>query len=174
MVRYAEALANRGLDVVTFNFLYMEARRGAPDRPPKLEACFVAVIDWARKQCQSQRFAIGGKSMGGRIASMVQAKAPSADALVFLGYPLHPPKQPDKLRAAHLSDIHVPMLFVQGERDPFGSREELEPILAKLPIARLHVVPSGDHSLSVPKRVRAQAEVDAELQDRIARFIVDR
>jgi predicted alpha/beta-hydrolase family hydrolase len=92
---------------------------------------------------------------------------------VFLGYPLHPPKQPDKQRAEHLPRIGVPLLFVQGERDPFGTPAELAPIVQHIPRARVYVVPSGDHSLSVPKRLRAQGLVDADVDDVIARFVVE-
>src|SRR5438034_2591038 len=121
---FAHGLAARGLDVMTFNFLYSEHGRGAPDQKPKLELCYESVIEAAsrHRKLKSNRLAIGGKSMGGRIASQVAAKGEHDLAgLVFLGYPLHPPGKPEQLRDAHLKEIRAPMLFMQGSRDPFGT-----------------------------------------------------
>jgi predicted alpha/beta-hydrolase family hydrolase len=132
MVLFAGGLAARGLDVLTFNFLYSERRRGAPDHKLKLELCYQTVIEAARmhRKLKANRLAIGGKSMGGRIASQVAAAgAGELAGLVFLGYPLHPPGNPEKLRAAHLKDIRAPLLFMQGSRDPFGTPEELRLII---------------------------------------------
>jgi predicted alpha/beta-hydrolase family hydrolase len=120
MVRFAEDLAARGFDTVTFNFLYKERGRGAPDPKAKLESCYAAVIETVRRQkkLSNNRLVIGGKSMGGRIASQVAAANGEGIAgLVYLGYPLHPPGKPEQLRDKHLQDIHAPMLFVQGTRD---------------------------------------------------------
>lgn len=176
MIAFAEGLAARGVEVVTFNFPYTEAKRGAPDKPPVLEACWRDVIAAVRPSLAGRKLAIGGKSMGGRIASMVAsmgaAAQPVADALVFLGYPLHPPKRPAELRAKHLPKIAAPMLFVQGTRDPFGGPDELAPILAGAPNATVLPVAGGDHSLVVPRRLgRPQAEVYAEVQDAIVRWL---
>src|SRR5437899_1397233 len=102
---FAAALAERGIDVITFNFLYMERDRRLPDPKARLELCYRAGIDAAlkHKKLKNNRLLIGGKSMGGRIASQVAASHPERiDGLVFLGYPLHPPGRPDKLRAGHL------------------------------------------------------------------------
>jgi uncharacterized protein len=155
IVSFASGLAARGIDIMTFNFLYREQGRRIPDPNDKLEACWRAVIEAVRGQMESSRdtLAIGGKSMGGRIASQVAAAAIGDLAgLVFLGYPLHPPGRPDRLRAAHLSRIKAPVLFVQGSRDAFGTPDELRPILAQLePPADLYVVEGGDHSFKVPK-----------------------
>ena len=171
MVAFAEGLAARGVEVVTFNFPYTEAKRGAPDKPPVLQACWRDVIAAVRPSLRGRKLAIGGKSMGGRIASMVAAQAPVADALVFLGYPLHPPKRPDQLRSKHLPEIAAPMLFVQGTRDPFGGPDELRPILSGLP-ATIHEVAGGDHSFAVLKKSgRTEAEVFAEAQEAIVRFL---
>jgi len=171
LVRHATALAAQGVEIVTFDFLYMHARRRVPDRMPVLEECYRAVIDAVRAR-GTPRLAIGGKSMGGRVASMIAAADPTTcDGLVFLGYPLHPPGKPLALRAAHLWRVRAPMLFVQGERDAFGTPEELAPIVAELPRAKLVAVAGGDHSLGVPKRVRPQVEVDAEVQTRIFEFL---
>lgn len=176
MTQCAEGLAARGIDVVTFNFLYMERRRRAPDPAPRLEQCYRAAIEATRDRVPSAADAllIGGKSMGGRIASQVAA-ADEADCgvagLVFLGYPLHPPGRPDKRRDAHLPRIAAPMLFVQGSRDTFGTRDELEPVVDACPRARLYVVEGGDHSLKVRKKDgRPQDQVYAAVMDEVARF----
>jgi predicted alpha/beta-hydrolase family hydrolase len=176
MVDFAQGLARRGADTVTFNFPYMEEGRRLPDRAPTLEACFRAVIAAVRGRADvgEGRLVIGGKSMGGRMASHVAAAGlPGLTGLVFLGYPLHPPGKPAELRAAHLARIRQPMLFVQGSRDAFGTPEELAPVLRPLgPTARLHVVEGGDHSFAVPKRSPVpRAEVFAGAQDEIARWL---
>lgn len=158
MVRFATGLSSRGLDVVTFNFLYTEQRRRVPDRADKLEACYKAAIEAARHYdpFRSNVICIGGKSMGGRIASHLAAQqsdeAGPITGLILLGYPLHPPGKPDQLRAAHLPRIRVPMLFVQGTRDPFGTPSELRGVLDSLsgPVT-LHLVENGDHSLAAPR-----------------------
>lgn len=176
MVAYATALAARGIDTLTFNFLYTEQRRRVPDPKEKLEACYRAVIDHARgyPSFAGNRLAIGGKSMGGRIASQVAA-AGLADlaGLVFLGYPLHPPGKPEQLRDKHLPAIAAPMLFIQGARDAFGTPDELRPILARLKApAALYVVERGDHSFKVPKSAGvAQAEVHKTVQAEIERWL---
>jgi predicted alpha/beta-hydrolase family hydrolase len=175
---FANGLAERGCDVLTFNFVYMEQRRHVPDPKPKLEACYVAVIEAAQKhkKLKGNRLAIGGKSMGGRIASQVAVtpeSAPDVDALVFLGYPLHPPGRPDKMRDAHLPQIKAPMLFVQGSRDAFGSPDELREVFKKHRLKpTLYVVEGGDHSLKVPKSQGiTQDEVYASAMDTIADWL---
>jgi predicted alpha/beta-hydrolase family hydrolase len=178
MVGFAEGLARRGVDTVTFNFPYTEQGRRLPDRAETLEACFLAVITAvrARESLAKGRLVIGGKSLGGRIASHVAAAGvPGLAGLVFLGYPLHPPGRPEQLRARHLARVGRPMLFVQGSRDAFGTPAELGPILEPLgPSARLHVVENGDHSFAVPRRsAEPQAEVFARAQDAIARWLRD-
>ena len=172
---FASGLAERGIDVLTFNFVYMEQRRSVPDPKAKLESCYLAVIEAAtrHKKLKGNRLAIGGKSMGGRIASQVGAQPESADeiaSLVFLGYPLHPPGRPDKLRDAHLPEIKAPMLFVQGSRDTFGTPEELRAVFKKHHLSpTLHVVEGGDHSLKVPKSLGVtQDQVYASVMDTIA------
>jgi predicted alpha/beta-hydrolase family hydrolase len=175
MVKFATELAARGIDTVTFNFFYAEHRRGAPDPNDKLEACYRAVIETVRKhkKLARNRVAIGGKSMGGRIASQVAAAGiGDLTGLVFLGYPLHPPGNPEKLRSKHLPLIKAPMLFIQGSRDTFGTAEELKPIVKKLPHATLHVIEGGDHSLKVPKSAGVtQEEVYRAVQDEIAGWL---
>jgi len=173
MVRFATSLALRGIDTITFNFVYTEQRRRLPDRNDKLERCYRAVIDAVRggkfhDDAGRRKLVIGGKSMGGRIASQVAAAGQEGIAgLVFLGYPLHPPGSPDKLRSKHLPDIRAPMLFVQGSRDAFGTPEELQAVLGGLKVAAdLCVVEGGDHSFKVPKR-------SAMPQDEVYEFVLD-
>jgi uncharacterized protein len=169
LVRFATGLAERGVAAVIFNFDYMERHRRVPDPNHKLETCYRAAIRGARShgRLAEDRLAIGGKSMGGRIASQVAAGGiDDVSALVFLGYPLHPPGKPAELRAAHLPQIKIPMLFVQGSRDSFGTPAELRPIVEKLRgNTELHVVDHGDHSFKVPKRtgVAQEAIYDAIL-----------
>jgi uncharacterized protein len=178
MVRMAGAIAARGIEVFTFNFLYTEARRRVPDKNAVLEDTWRAAAAAVRARSVAARRAlfIGGKSMGGRIASQVAAGEGDALAvagLVLLGYPLHPPGRPDKLRAAHLARVEAPMLFVQGSRDAFGSPAELEPFVAPLAArgTRTFAIEGGDHSL-VPRK-SSGLDVDgvtALVADEIARF----
>jgi hypothetical protein len=151
----ATGLAGRGFDVMTFNFLYKERGRSAPDPKARLEACYRAVIDAAvhHRKLINNRLVIGGKSMGGRIASQVAAAEGDRIAgLVFLGYPLHPPGRPDKMRDEHLPKIKAPMLFCQGSRDAFGTEAEIRSTIKKhrLP-AMIFAIEGGDHSFKVPK-----------------------
>jgi len=153
MVRTAEGLAARGITAATFDFPYMAARKSVPDRPPVLEQAWREAIAEARNQMGRVPLFIGGKSMGGRIASHVASQGcPGLSGLVFLGYPLHPPGKPDQRRDAHLPAIAEPMLFVQGSRDAFGTTEEIRALLPKLQHATLHEVPGGDHSFKVSGR----------------------
>jgi uncharacterized protein len=176
MVSFATGLAARGVDTITFNFLYTEQGRRAPDTNNKLEACYRAAIEAARglRKVKANRLLIGGKSLGGRIASQVAAAGMNDLAgLVFLGYPLHAPGKPDQQRTAHLSQIQAPLLFVQGTRDPFGTPAELRSVIEQLKLrATLHEVADGDHSFTVPKRSPAsQEEIYATAQDAILRWI---
>ena len=161
MRMFAKGLAARGLDVLTFNFIYMEQGRSVPDQKPKLEACFRAVVEAGRKhkKLKKNRLVLGGKSMGGRIASQVMAGdesksfADDVAGLVFLGYPLHPPGQSLKLRVEHLEHIKKPMLFVQGTRDALGTPDEIQPFIKSLkPAARIYAIEGGDHSFKAPKK----------------------
>jgi uncharacterized protein len=176
MVAFAEGLARRGCHAVTFNFPYTEQGRRLPDRAPTLEACFRDVIAAvrARPDLAAAPLVIGGKSMGGRMASHLAAQGVADLAgLVALGYPLHPPGRPEQRRAEHLARIRQPLLIVQGERDAFGTPDELRPALAPLGAeATLHVVEGGDHSFKVPKRGPiAQDVVFGRVQDEITRWI---
>jgi uncharacterized protein len=212
---FASGLAERGFDTMTFNFVYMEQGRRVPDPKAKLESCYLAVIEAARKhrKLKGNRIVIGGKSMGGRIASQVAAEKwtglstpdddkqwsgragsksnavdkrkrsqesrddtePTADrlaGLVFLGYPLHPPGRPEKLRDAHLENIKAPMLFVQGSRDAFGAADELRATIKKHRLsATLQVIEGGDHSLKVPKSSGPQQQIYEFVMDEISRWL---
>jgi len=177
MVDFARGLSALGIDVITFNFLYTEQGRRIPDRAPALESCYRAVIERVRAEVESaqQSLFIGGKSMGGRIASQVAATdaALPIAGLVLLGYPLHPPGKPDERRDKHLPGIARPMLFVQGTRDAFGTPAELAPLVDALqPPPALHVVAQGDHSFKLARKdPAAQAALYAELQRVIAAWI---
>jgi predicted alpha/beta-hydrolase family hydrolase len=170
----ATGLAERGLDALTFNFIYKEKGKSVPDPKPKLETCYQAVIEAARKnkKLKGNQLVIGGKSMGGRIASQVAAiDATGIDGLVFLGYPLHPPGRLDKLRDEHLPKIKAPMLFVQGSRDAFGREDEIRTTIKKHRLqAEVYAVASGDHSFKVPKSVAPQQKVYEDLMDEVARW----
>ena len=171
MVKIAKGLAARGIDVVTFDFPYMHAKRGAPDKAPVLESCFLRVIEAsrARKGLGGHRLFIGGKSMGGRMATHLGAQdVAGLKGIVVLGYPLHPPGQPDKLRVAHLPAITVPVLIVQGEKDAFGAPDEFKPHLKtmKAPVL-LHAIAGADHSLTV------RSKKGADVFEGILTFIAD-
>ena len=151
----AEALAERGLRVGRFNFPYMEravteGKRRPPDAMKKLLAAWEEVIHQVFRDLNStQRLAIGGKSMGGRIASM-STHLVGVNALICLGYPFHPPGKPEKLRTEHLSDIKVPTLIVQGERDTFGRKEDVQAM--KIPRRfKKKWLSDGDHSFKPRK-----------------------
>jgi uncharacterized protein len=187
---FASGLAARGFDTMTFNFIYMGQGRHVPDPKTKLESCYRAVMAAARehKKLKGNRLVIGGKSMGGRIASQVAAiedgalpdgRASTSRAskdlagLVFLGYPLHPPGRPEKMRDAHLKDIKAPMLFVQGSRDAFGTPDELRAVIKRLHLpATLYAIEGGDHSIKVPKSSGIQQpQVYENVMDEIAGWL---
>jgi uncharacterized protein len=175
MTSFATAFAELGLQTITFNFLYTEQGRRVPDRRPALEACYAAVIQAVKSELD-RRMAlfIGGKSMGGRIATHLAADdlAESPRGLVLLGYPLHPPGRPHERRDAHLPNVRCPMLFVQGSRDTFGTPTELEPVLATLRApATLHVIEGGDHSFKVAKGGPRQAQVLLEMQQAVVKWL---
>jgi predicted alpha/beta-hydrolase family hydrolase len=124
----------------------------------------------ARADLDPADLVIGGKSMGGRVASHIAARGDRpVSGVVLLGYPLHPPGKPAQWRTAHLPRIHVPMLFLQGTRDPFGTPDELKSVLATVPHVTIVPVEGGDHSFKVPRSSgTSQADVFATMLDRIA------
>jgi predicted alpha/beta-hydrolase family hydrolase len=156
MISVAKGVATRGVDVVTFDFPYMRARKKVPDRAPVLEQAFSEVIAVARRWSGARRLFIGGKSMGGRMATHLgAARLEGLSGIVVFGYPLHPPGKPDQLRVSHLPSIAAPVLIVQGERDAFGTPLELKPALDSMTApVQLYVVQGGDHSLAVSGRRR--------------------
>ena len=165
MTAMAALLAARGIGVVTFDFPYLHDGRKVPDRAPVLEACFAAVANWAVREDGRavDRLLLGGKSMGGRMATHLAAAGftagdgagPALGGIVALGYPLHPPGKPEQLRDLHLPKISVPVLIVQGSRDSFGTPAELTPVVARMtaPVT-VHVVEGGDHSFAVGRTPR--------------------
>jgi uncharacterized protein len=169
----ASELAARAVRVTRFNFAYVEARKKTPDRQPVLEATYGAVVEHVRREERPQRLFLGGKSLGGRIASHVVAGGLTADGLVFLGYPLQPPGRPDRLRSAHLNQISVPMLFVEGTRDPFCPLESLEKVRADFTApVEIAVIDNGDHSLRVRKSSgRSTEEAWGEAVEQVANWI---
>ena len=172
LVRTARGLSARGLSCATFDFGYIEAGRRVPDPAPVLEARWRAAIDEARRAFDGLPLFIGGKSMGGRIASHILAQgARDIAGAIFLGYPLHPPGKPQQRRDAHLPGVKEPMLFVQGTRDAFGTADEIRALLPRLQRATLHEVAGGDHSFKVSGRgaPAADAILDGVL-DAVARW----
>lgn len=174
LAHVAGALAERGLPVLRFNYAYTErmareGRRRPPDRRPVLEAVHRAALAALRARYPERRIVLAGKSMGGRIASYLSAGGADDSALLFLGYPLHPPKKPEKLRSEHFGALAVPALFLQGTRDALCDlgllRRELERFGG---IATLRVVEGADHDFRVLKRSgRTRAEVLVELVEAI-------
>lgn len=167
MQQLAEAVALAGLDVVRFEFPYMAAGRSAPGSASASEAAFRAVADEVRQTSRGPLI-LGGKSYGGRIASHIVAQGYPAGGLVFVGYPLHPPGRPEKIRDAHLGDIAVPMLFLQGTRDAFATADLLHPTVKKLKTASLVEIEGGDHSFKVSRR--PTGAVISELAGHICTF----
>lgn len=157
MVKAARALAERGVTCVTFDFPYITAGKKVPDRAPALEEHWRRMLEESREKLKGLPIFIGGKSMGGRIASHIAAQGVTGvGGVIFFGYPLHPPGRPDQRRDAHLPEIKEPMLFVQGSRDTFGNEQEITGLLPSLQRATLHVIPGGDHSFKVPGGAKAQ------------------
>ena len=170
MTDFADGLGQRGLQVVRFDFPYMikqreTGRRRPPDREPVLRECWQSVIN----SVSAERLIIGGKSLGGRIASLI-ADSSNADGLVCLGYPFHPPGKPERLRTAHLATLQTPTLICQGSRDPFGTTEEV-PHYSMSDAIQIHWLDDGDHSFK-PRRAsgRTLAQNCDEAMDAVAAF----
>ena len=146
-------LARFPLNRLYFNFPYRVAGKKMPDRLPVLQESWRAVIQWVTAELASFPVFIGGKSMGGRIASTIAGEYPFLKGLIFLGYPLHPPGKPNALRDAHLYPLPFPMLFVQGTRDSLAQFELIRQVVAKLgKRATMVVVEQGDHSFKIPRK----------------------
>jgi len=166
MSAVAGELAALGISSLRYQFPYMEIRAKRPDPPALCHATVRAAVDAARALEPGVRLLAGGKSFGARMTSQAQAAAPLRDvrALIFLGFPLHPPKQPSDARAEHLERVLIPMRFVQGTRDEFAESAQLAPVIERLGArASLQSVEAADHSFHVPARTgRTDAEVRAE------------
>lgn len=180
MVAASRALAGRGITVATFDFPYMVQGRSAPDKGPVLESAWRAAVDEARtrREFAGLPLFIGGKSMGGRIASQVAAAGiDDVGGLVYFGYPLHPPGRPQQRRDAHLPSICEPMLFVQGTRDEFGTSAEIRELLPRLNAAtELFEVADGDHSFKTRMKVTGRKPDAAlgEVFEAAAAFVIRR
>lgn len=173
LVGFAEGLAEQGIACLRFNFPYKERGSKAPDPPPVLLDAWRAAFE--RAQGLGGPVWVSGKSMGGRIGSMAVAEGMPAAGLVFLGYPLHPPGKPERIRDAHLDDVPVPMLFIQGTRDSFARWDLLEGVVKRLADrAVLHPIEGGDHSFRVRGKPRDDRGTGGELASIAAEFIRER
>jgi uncharacterized protein len=175
MTGAAEGLTEGGVTTMRFNFPYLEEGRRSPDRPPVLLEAWRGALEEAERRSNGLPLAAGGKSMGGRMASMLAAEDRekfAAGALVFFGYPLHAPGKADQPRDAHLPDVTVPMLFLQGTDDSFATFDLIEGLVGRLgSLARLHAVEGGDHSFRVRGARRPDAETGKELGAVAAAFL---
>jgi predicted alpha/beta-hydrolase family hydrolase len=166
MLAVTAALRRHGIDTVRFNFLYTERRQKRPDPMPRLLLCLRAVVDTIRADVSPAKLVLGGRSMGGRAFSMFVADGAVCDGLLLLAYPLHPPGQPDKLRTAHLPSIEVPVLCINGTKDPFCTPELMTQTLATLGTNwHMHWLDGADHSFHVLKR---SGRTDAEVMDEVS------
>jgi predicted alpha/beta-hydrolase family hydrolase len=165
LLQTANALRSRGLGVVRFNFLYKEKKSGRPDPMPRLKECITAVVARVREEIKPKKLIIGGRSMGGRAASMLAADGFACDGLLLLAYPLHPPGKPDQLRDAHLPAIKVPVICFNGTRDPFCTPDLMKAALKNVKTDwKMHWIEGADHSFHVLKSSgRTDAEVLAEI-----------
>ena len=175
MLAAANALRARGFGVVRFNFVYKEKKSGRPDPMPKCMNVVAAVVDRARAELAPRRVIIGGRSMGGRAASMLAAEGFAADGLLLLAYPLHPAGQPEKLRDAHLPMISMPVACFNGTRDALCTPALMERVLAQVTAPwEMHWLDSADHSFHVLKSSgRTDADVLREVAD-TSRIWLDR
>jgi predicted alpha/beta-hydrolase family hydrolase len=145
----------------------MDAQRRVPDPQPKLQARYRSVVADVISEHHPRRLIIGGKSMGGRVASYIAADTPGVNGLVFLGYPLHPPGKLDKLRDEHLYGLKLPMLFISGTKDTFAERTLLEKTVAKIGSnATLTWMEGGDHSLKRGRADKDSLGIAADIMER--------
>jgi predicted alpha/beta-hydrolase family hydrolase len=166
MQKMAKALIERGINLVRFNFLYKEKKSGRPDPMPKLQETFAAVVERTRQELAPKRIVIGGRSMGGRAASMMSAEGYGCDGLLLYAYPLHPAGQPAKLRDAHLPHIKVPVLCFNGTRDPLCTPALMEKALTTVTTDwKMHWIEGADHSFHV---LKSSGRTDAQVMDEIA------
>lgn len=175
MVANAEGLAERGIATLRYQFPYMEKGGRRPDPPRIAQAAVRAAVDAVVQFAADLPLFAGGRSYGGRMTSQAQATAPlpRVRGLVFLGFPLHPPGAPGFSRAAHLERVHIPMLFVSGDRDALADVNLLRSMVDDLgERATLHLVRGGDHGLRVlVKSGRTSEEAQAEALDTVAEWM---
>lgn len=172
LVGFAEGMNDQGVATMRFNFPYMEAGRRSPGAPAVAVAAWRAAFDAATERAAGAPVVAGGKSYGGRMASVAVAKGMPAAGLVFLGYPLHAPGTPDKVRDEHLYEIRVPMLFLHGTGDPFAQDDLLQTVVRKLgKRATLHQIEGGDHSFNVRGAKASPHDVGASLAPAAAAFV---
>lgn len=165
VVATTQTMRAHGLHTVRFNFAYRERKSSRPDPIPKLTACIEAVVQRARNELQPARLIIGGRSMGGRAASVLASQGFDCDGLLLLAYPLHPPGRPAQLRSAHLPDIRVPVLCINGTRDDFCTPSLMEDVLATVgPNWRMHWIEGADHSFHV---LKSSGRRDADAMEEI-------
>lgn len=173
----AEGLAANAVSAMRFNFPFTEEGRRSPDRGSVLMEAWRAAFEEAQRRAGNLPLVASGKSLGGRMASMLAAEMGGAfpgAALVFFGYPLHAPGRPEKIRDAHLPAIRIPMLFIQGTADSLATFKLVQDLIERLgPTARLHVVEGGDHSFRVRRARRPDPEIGRELGSVAAEFIRD-
>jgi len=167
MLAVAEHLRRCGLGVVRFNFLYREKGSSHPDTMPRLKECVAAVATHARREIGPQSFILGGRSMGGRAASMLAAEEFPCDGLLLLAYPLHPAGKPESLRDAHLARIEVPVLCLNGTRDALCRRDLMQGVVDRLTGRwTMHWLEGADHSFHVLKSSgRSDEEILAEIAE---------
>jgi predicted alpha/beta-hydrolase family hydrolase len=166
MLATANALRAKGFGVLRFNFLYKERKSGRPDPMPKLKETVAAVVERARRELRPELLLMGGRSMGGRAASMLAADGYDAGGLLLLAYPLHPAGQPEKLRDAHLPAITMPTLCVNGTRDALCTPSIMEHVLTRVgKNFAMHWEEGADHSFHV---LKTSGRTDAEVMRDIA------
>lgn len=169
---FCRAMGEARVATMRFNFPYIERGRRSPDPERVLRETWLAAVGAASAAARSRPVLAGGKSLGGRIASMCAADGMPAAGLVFLGYPLHPPGKPERIRDEHLYAIDVPMLFLHGSSDPFADPKLLAKVVRKLgKRASLETIEGGDHSFNVRGRRSDPREVGAGLAERAAPFV---
>ena len=167
ILQLAKVLRSRGIAVVRFNFLYKEKGSGRPDPMPRLTDCITAVVARTREEIKPRILIIGGRSMGGRAASMLAADGFDCDGLLLLAYPLHPPGKPEKLRDAHLPAIKVPVICFSGTRDPFCTRSLMEEALKRVKTGwDMHWLEGADHSFHV---LKSSGKTDLQVMDEVGK-----
>lgn len=175
MVRLAAEVLSRGISVVRFNFIYREKRSGRPDAMPRLKGCFESVVARVLTEVEPRLLLIGGRSMGGRAASMLAAEGYGCDGLLLLAYPLHPAGKPEQLRDKHLASIDVPVLCFNGTRDALCRQDLMETVLAGVRTSwDMHWLEGADHSFHVLKSSgKTDAEVLEEIGAATLRWVAD-